>query len=97
MWYYYIRWIFSPYEILATDDLKISSYEFRVSKFTNSQNLCSMASGGFVADEERRSVFLSLQGEDRVAGGAEGDGFCERMERGEFHRGMARIRVNGSV
>jgi hypothetical protein len=65
MWYYYIRWIFSPYEILAIDDLKISSYELRVSKWTNSQFacmlMCSRACGGFVIDEERRSVFLSLR------------------------------------
>jgi hypothetical protein len=65
MWYYYIRWIFSPYEILATDDVKISSYELRVSKWTNSQFacmlMCSRACGGFVVDEER-SVFSSLRG-----------------------------------
>jgi hypothetical protein len=96
MWYYYIRWIFSPYEILATDEL-------RVSKFTNSQFacmlMCSRACGGFqvVVDEARRSVFSSLQGEDRIVGGAEGDGFCKRMEGGEFHRGMAWIRVGGSI
>jgi hypothetical protein len=29
-------------------------------------------------------VLWSLQGEDRVAGGAEGDGFCGRMLRGSF-------------
>jgi hypothetical protein len=82
MWYYNIRWIFSRYEILATDDLKISSYELRVLKSTNSQFacmlMCSRACGGFVVDEERRSVFSSLRGriellvERRVMGFARG-------------------------
>jgi hypothetical protein len=75
--------------------------ELRVSKFTSSQVasmlMCSRDFGGFVVDVEMRSVFWSMQGEDRVAGGAEGDGFCGMMERGEFHRRLVRIKVSGYV